>query len=181
MSSVQGIAQVTSLLAAAMLAGCATSVMPDGPDTAGSSNSRSGRTCDNLRLVIDQESVGFRDIREHKTSTRMATLWEARPVFASGECLIWEWAADRTNYVCTWKHADESTARRLYEEYVPVVADCLGPAWTAAEKTMQTGRATAFSGPANTNVYLLYFQEKGGASAGWSTNLVVGDDVRMSP
>ena len=170
-------------ITAAAISACAGPSQPgaSGEAPAPPTAAEAERACSRLQEVVAQEPSGFQELRAAKGTERGMTVWQTQPVFATGECLIMEWAADRVTYSCRWNHDGEEAARIRYTQYAPVVAECLGEGWTRSARDTRTGQLTGFTGPGGTHVYLLYFKPSGGFSRSWRTTLVVGNDPSLEP
>jgi hypothetical protein len=140
------------------------------------------RACAALVDLVSQHDEGFEELRGADQTSRFADVWQAEPIFGSGNCEIRGWADGKIIYACVWPQSGESEARSNYERNGSRVTDCLGESWEKTGRPMKTGSVTRFRSPtATADVYVLYYSERGGGSRGWVTSLIVGDDPALTP
>lgn len=144
------------------------------------------KTCNELRYVIEQANVNFKDIKLGKSTRGFmdvlapTDVWDTRSVFPDSECQIWSWGKGYLHYACMWPIKDEAEARRIYEEKTPIIQACLGSDWTRVEEPGKTGYVSRFKKTGEeTTVALRYFNAKEAYFSHWQISLIVGDKVEI--
>jgi hypothetical protein len=136
--------------------------------------------CNELRYVIGQANVNFKDIKLGESDRAGLGVWDTRPIFPDTECKIWSWGKGYLHYACMWPTKDEAEAQRIYEEKTPVIQTCLGSDWLRIEEPGKTGYVSRFKKTGEeTTVALRYLKDKEAYSPRWRISLIVGDRVEI--
>ncbi len=170
---------VLAVLASSIAAACA----PKSLDTRPQSDAEA---CNELRYVIEQANINFKDIKLGKSTRGFmdvlapADVWDTRSVFPGTDCQIWSWGRGYLHYACIWPMKDEAEARRIYEEKTQLIQACLGSDWTRLEEPGKTGYVSRFNKAGEkATVALRYLSDKEAFSSRWQISLIVGDKVEI--